>query len=79
MCILQDDKNVAHLTHAREMEKKIESLRRSTSILKDVIQNKVFLIYFLGPLFHIPILSMEVNQIPSLDLLYIANEHHSCS
>ncbi|WOH05768.1 hypothetical protein DCAR_0625189 [Daucus carota subsp. sativus] len=36
----QDDKNVAHLTHAREMEKKIESLRRSTSILKDVIQNK---------------------------------------
>lgn len=32
---------MAHLTHASEMEKKIETLSRITSILKDVIQNKV--------------------------------------
>ena len=38
---LQDDKNVAHLTHVSEMEKKCESLARITAILKDVIQNKV--------------------------------------
>ncbi|KAF5746102.1 hypothetical protein HS088_TW06G00267 [Tripterygium wilfordii] len=36
----KDDKNVAHLTHASEMEKKIETLTRITTILKDVIQNK---------------------------------------
>ncbi|KAL8088040.1 hypothetical protein AgCh_037978 [Apium graveolens] len=36
----QEDKNVAHLTHVSEMEKKIESLRRITTILKGVIQNK---------------------------------------
>ncbi|KAL5794160.1 hypothetical protein ACOSP7_002754 [Xanthoceras sorbifolium] len=36
----KDDKNVAHLTHASEMEKKIETLSRITTILKDVIQNK---------------------------------------
>ncbi|KAJ4972097.1 hypothetical protein NE237_005196 [Protea cynaroides] len=36
----KDDKNVAHLTHVHEMEKKIESLARITTILKDVIQNK---------------------------------------
>ncbi|CAA6672178.1 unnamed protein product [Spirodela intermedia] len=36
----KDDKNVAHLTHVSEMEKKIESLARMTTILKDVIQNK---------------------------------------
>ncbi|KAF6148118.1 hypothetical protein GIB67_011893 [Kingdonia uniflora] len=35
-----DNKNVAYLTHVREMEKKIESLARITAILKDVIQNK---------------------------------------
>jgi HAUS augmin-like complex subunit 2 len=39
--IFQDDKNIAHLTHVNEMEKKCESLARITSILKDVIQNKV--------------------------------------
>lgn len=32
---------MAHLTHVSEMEKKIETLARITSILKDVIQNKV--------------------------------------
>jgi len=37
----QDDKNVAHLTHVGEMQKKIETLSRITQILKDVIQNKV--------------------------------------
>lgn len=37
----QDDKNVAHITHVSEMEKKCESLARITAILKDVIQNKV--------------------------------------
>ncbi|KAL1317275.1 hypothetical protein HN51_069349 [Arachis hypogaea] len=36
----KDDKNVAHLTHVSEMEKKIETLGRITAILKDVIQNK---------------------------------------
>ncbi|ONI18355.1 hypothetical protein PRUPE_3G211000 [Prunus persica] len=36
----KDDKNVAHLTHASEMEKKCETLARITTILKDVIQNK---------------------------------------
>ncbi|KAH7679157.1 HAUS augmin-like complex subunit 2 protein [Dioscorea alata] len=36
----KDDKNVAHLTHVSEMEKKCESLARMTAILKDVIQNK---------------------------------------
>ncbi|KAF5741410.1 hypothetical protein HS088_TW10G00407 [Tripterygium wilfordii] len=36
----KDDKNVAHLTHVSEMEKKIETLARITTILKDVIQNK---------------------------------------
>ncbi|KAL9317490.1 hypothetical protein ACSQ67_014007 [Phaseolus vulgaris] len=36
----KDDKNVAHLTHVSEMEKKIETLDRITTILKDVIQNK---------------------------------------
>jgi hypothetical protein len=41
LLILQDDKNIAHLTHVSEMEKKCESLARITAILKDVIQNKV--------------------------------------
>ncbi|XP_058758042.1 AUGMIN subunit 2-like [Vicia villosa] len=36
----KDDKNVAHLTHASEMKKKIETLARITTILKDVIHNK---------------------------------------
>ncbi|KAL9453719.1 hypothetical protein AB3S75_009345 [Citrus x aurantiifolia] len=36
----KDDKNVAHLTHVSEMQKKIETLSRITRILKDVIQNK---------------------------------------
>lgn len=36
----KDDKNVAHLTHVSEMQKKCESLARITSILKGVIQNK---------------------------------------
>ncbi|XAR68129.1 hypothetical protein NMG60_11003151 [Bertholletia excelsa] len=36
----KEDKNVAHLTHVSEMEKKIETLSRITAILKDVIQNK---------------------------------------
>ncbi|CAI9788011.1 unnamed protein product [Fraxinus pennsylvanica] len=36
----KEDKNVAHLTHVSEMEKKIEILARITTILKDVIQNK---------------------------------------
>ncbi|RWR92635.1 hypothetical protein CKAN_02185300 [Cinnamomum micranthum f. kanehirae] len=36
----KDDKNVAHLTHVSEMQKKCDSLARITSILKDVIQNK---------------------------------------
>ncbi|KAH9602986.1 hypothetical protein KSS87_018109 [Heliosperma pusillum] len=36
----KDDKNVAFLTHVSEMEKKIETLSRITTILKDVIQNK---------------------------------------
>lgn len=36
----KEDKNVAHLTHVTEMEKKIETLARITTILKDVIQNK---------------------------------------
>ncbi|KAL1342606.1 hypothetical protein HN51_029138 [Arachis hypogaea] len=36
----KDDKNVAHLTHVIEMEKKIETLARITAILKDVIQKK---------------------------------------
>lgn len=36
----KEDKNVAHLTHVSEMEKKIETLARITTILKDVILNK---------------------------------------
>ncbi|WJX14652.1 AUGMIN subunit 2 [Trifolium repens] len=36
----KDDKTVGHLTHVSEMEKKIETLSRITTILKDVIQNK---------------------------------------
>ncbi|OWM75402.1 AUGMIN subunit 2 [Punica granatum] len=36
----KDDKNVAHLTHVSEMQKKIETLAKITTILKDVIQNK---------------------------------------
>ncbi|XP_059661125.1 AUGMIN subunit 2-like isoform X1 [Cornus florida] len=36
----KEDRNVAHLTHVSEMEKKIETLARITAILKDVIQNK---------------------------------------
>ncbi|OIS97457.1 PREDICTED: AUGMIN subunit 2-like [Nicotiana attenuata] len=36
----KEDKNVAHLTHVSEMEKKIETLQRITTILKDVIHNK---------------------------------------
>ncbi|XP_073298417.1 AUGMIN subunit 2-like [Primulina huaijiensis] len=36
----KEDKSVAHLTHASEMEKKIETLARITTILKDVILNK---------------------------------------
>ncbi|CAK9175583.1 unnamed protein product [Ilex paraguariensis] len=36
----KEDKNVAHLTHVSEMEKKIDTLARITAILKDVIQNK---------------------------------------
>ncbi|RVW97374.1 AUGMIN subunit 2 [Vitis vinifera] len=34
----KEDKNVAHLTHVSEMEKKCETLARITAILKDVIQ-----------------------------------------
>jgi hypothetical protein len=51
LLILQDDKNIAHLTHVSEMEKKCESLARITAILKDVIQNKVLQVrkhYFLS-------------------------------
>lgn len=36
----KEDKNIAHLTHVSEMEKKIKTLARITTILKDVIQNK---------------------------------------
>jgi len=36
----QDDNSVAHLTHVSEMEKKCQKLAKTTSILKDVIQNK---------------------------------------
>lgn len=36
----KEDKSVAHLTHVSEMEKKIETLARITTILKDFIQNK---------------------------------------
>ncbi|KAK6918813.1 HAUS augmin-like complex subunit 2 [Dillenia turbinata] len=36
----KEDKNVAHLTHVSEMEKKCETLSRITAILKDVLQNK---------------------------------------
>ncbi|PKA54737.1 hypothetical protein AXF42_Ash000572 [Apostasia shenzhenica] len=36
----KDDKNVAHLTHVSEMEKKCETLARITEILKGIIQNK---------------------------------------
>jgi HAUS augmin-like complex subunit 2 len=32
---------VAHLTHVSEMEKKIDTLSKITTILKDVIHNKV--------------------------------------
>lgn len=46
-CLPQDDKNIAHLTHVSEMEKKCESLARITTILKDVIQNKVMEVNFL--------------------------------
>lgn len=55
MCTLsfQDDKNVAHLTHVSEMEKKCESLARITTILKDVIQNKV------SPLFAMILLLLD--------------------
>ncbi|CAA7041238.1 unnamed protein product [Microthlaspi erraticum] len=35
-----DEKNVAHLTHASEMQKMIETLSRMTQILNNVIQNK---------------------------------------
>lgn len=46
-CLPQDDKNIAHLTHVSEMEKKCESLARITAILKDVIQNKVMEVTYL--------------------------------
>jgi HAUS augmin-like complex subunit 2 len=46
-CSPQDDKNIAHLTHVSEMEKKSESLARITAILKDVIQNKVMEVTYL--------------------------------
>ncbi|KAK4491557.1 hypothetical protein RD792_002309 [Penstemon davidsonii] len=36
----KEDKNVAHLTHVSEMEKKMETLACITAILKEVIQNK---------------------------------------
>ncbi|XP_023512230.1 AUGMIN subunit 2-like isoform X1 [Cucurbita pepo subsp. pepo] len=36
----KDEKNVAHLTNVSEMQKKIETLSRITTILKGVIQNK---------------------------------------
>lgn len=36
----QDDQSVAHLTHVSEMEKKCQALSKTTTILKDVIQNK---------------------------------------
>ncbi|GLJ31491.1 hypothetical protein SUGI_0631950 [Cryptomeria japonica] len=36
----QDDNSVAHLTHVSEMEKKCQTLAKTTAILKDVIQNK---------------------------------------
>ncbi|KAJ0801399.1 putative HAUS augmin-like complex subunit 2 [Helianthus annuus] len=36
----KEDMNISHLTHVSEMEKKIETLARITTILKGVIQNK---------------------------------------
>ena len=51
-CKIQDDKNVAHLTHVSEMEKKIETLARITTILKDVIQNKVIFFFCLRIYYH---------------------------
>eukprot|EP00249_Psilotum_nudum_P004108 c17649_g1_i1 orf=418-1341(-) len=36
----KDDQSVAHLTHVSEMEKKCQTLAKTTTILKDVIQNK---------------------------------------
>ncbi|KAH9322671.1 hypothetical protein KI387_017310, partial [Taxus chinensis] len=36
----QDDNSVAHLTHVSQMEKKCQTLAKTTAILKDVIQNK---------------------------------------
>ncbi|GJR83936.1 retrovirus-related pol polyprotein from transposon TNT 1-94 [Tanacetum coccineum] len=36
-----EDKNFAHLIHVSEMEKKMKTLARITTILKDVSQNKV--------------------------------------
>ncbi|KAJ9558065.1 hypothetical protein OSB04_012679 [Centaurea solstitialis] len=36
----KEDKNVSHLTHVSEMEKKIETLARITAIVKGAIQNK---------------------------------------
>ncbi|CAL9160491.1 unnamed protein product, partial [Musa hybrid cultivar] len=44
LLFLLDDKNVAHLTHVSEMEKKCKSLARITAVLKDVIQNKDWII-----------------------------------
>ncbi|MFS7921968.1 putative HAUS augmin-like complex subunit 2 [Helianthus anomalus] len=40
----KEDMNISHLTHVSEMEKKIETLARITTILKGVIQNKVFFV-----------------------------------
>lgn len=47
----QDDKNVAYLTHVSEMQKKIETLARITTILKDVIHNKVRYVLLFCPHF----------------------------
>lgn len=73
----QDDKNVAHLTRASEMEKKIESLGRITTILNDVIKNKDRIITRLQQPYTLDYISVEAEfQKQFLELLKTATSDY---
>lgn len=66
---------MAHLTHVSEMQKKIETLSRITTILKDVIQNKViYLIALLAFLLEYAEVSWTVIEVAVSFMRYLLVE-----
>nr|DAD46910.1 TPA_asm: hypothetical protein HUJ06_016847 [Nelumbo nucifera] len=74
----KDNKNIAHLTHVSEMEKKCESLARIITILKDVIQNKYCIIARLQQPYSLDCIPVEVeyqNQFSELMLKAVSDDY----